>query len=190
MESKQGASLKQARWGVFQVLGPLNGLRRGLECQNQALLVETQLGNAFWGRSGHFWPKFCLYPARLSKVERSARDRAVVASQVLVWRTSFGPGSQISGEKSWNLQIWRVFQKSNNYKIIVLRYGCLCVFIHLWACWGQTKQNWRLLCKYQLKKISSLNSWCNLFFKKVLIINKYSCLKIKNVTFNSLMSNL
>ena len=85
---------------------------------------------------------------------------------------------------------WRVFQKSNNYKIIVLWYGCLCVFIRLGACWGQTKQNWRLLCKYQLKKISSLNSWCNSFFKKVLIINKYSCLKIKNGAFNSLMSNL
>ena len=85
---------------------------------------------------------------------------------------------------------WRVFQKSNNYKITVLRYGCLCVFICLGAYWGQTKQNWRLLCKHQLKKISSLNSWCNLFLKKVLIINRYSCLKIKNVAFNSLMSNL
>ena len=86
--------------------------------------------------------------------------------------------------------VWRVFQKSNNYKITVLRYGCLCVFICLGAYWGQTKQNWRLLCKHQLKKISSLNSWCNLFLKKVLIINRYSCLKIKNVAFNSLMSNL
>ena len=88
------------------------------------------------------------------------------------------------------IDLWTVFQKSNNYKIPVLRYGCLCVFICLGAYWGQTKQNWRLLCKYQWKKISSLNSWCNFFLKKVLIINRYSCLKIKNVAFNSLMSNL
>ena len=89
--------LAKARYGIFQILGP-KWPKVGLRVPKSGFTCRKATFGMLWGRSGHFWPKYGLYLARLSKVERSERDRTIV-----VWP------STCLAHQFWAWKLW--FQK-------------------------------------------------------------------------------